>query len=120
MHRSCRYGINPQIVRSRSPVATLAKALDQGRTLVVLDNFEQLVPDGVSVVQSLLTECPDLCLLVTTRRLLRLDAEREMPLRPLPVPDEAATATDLLAHDCARLGPKTASVEYPNAPTAMP
>jgi predicted ATPase/DNA-binding SARP family transcriptional activator len=57
-----------------------------GRSLLLLDNFEQLVEDGTQLVQSLLERVAGLTLLVTSRRLLNLPAEREFAVAPLPVP----------------------------------
>lgn len=54
--------------------------------LLLLDNFEQLVEEGAAVVQALLERAPGLTLLVTSRRRLDLGAEREFPVRPLPLP----------------------------------
>ena len=55
------------------------------RSLLVLDNFEQ-VSDAALLVQELLRDCPLLLCLVSSRELLMLSAEREVPLEPLPVP----------------------------------
>ena len=54
--------------------------------LVVLDNFEQVVA-AAPLVAKLLGGCPQLSVLVTTRRPLRLRGEHEYPVPPLPVPD---------------------------------
>ena len=40
------------------PLAQIADRLQHGPALLVLDNFEQLTPDGVVVVQALLTRLP--------------------------------------------------------------
>ena len=63
------------------------QALAERRVLLVLDNFEQLVAVGGSQwVQSLLARAAGLHLLVTSRRALGVDGERELPLPPLPLP----------------------------------
>jgi non-specific serine/threonine protein kinase len=63
-------------------VATL-----QGRaTLVVLDNFEQVLPAAVELA-SLLAQCPNLALLVTSRAPLHIRWEQTLRVAPLPVPD---------------------------------
>ena len=59
----------------------------QGRaTLVVLDNFEQLLPAAVELA-SLLAQCPNLVLLVTSRAPLHIRWEQTLRVAPLPVPD---------------------------------
>lgn len=64
----------------------LIDALSGKRTLLAIDNFEQLVVGGASVVSSLLRALPQLSVLVTSRRSLELPEERELPLKPLSVP----------------------------------
>lgn len=57
--------------------------------LLVLDNVEQVL-DCASFVADLLANCPHLFILVTSRTPLRLRAEQEVQLAPLPL-DEAVT-----------------------------
>jgi predicted ATPase/DNA-binding CsgD family transcriptional regulator len=54
--------------------------------LLVLDNFEHLMP-AAPVVVELLTTCPNLKLLVTSREVLHLRAEQQFSVPPLAVPD---------------------------------
>ncbi|MGW0177140.1 ATP-binding protein [Rhodococcus sp. NPDC003322] len=55
------------------------------RALVFLDNFEHLL-DAAPEVADLLTRSPGLVLLVTSRAALRVRAEYEVGLGPLPLP----------------------------------
>jgi predicted ATPase/DNA-binding winged helix-turn-helix (wHTH) protein len=54
--------------------------------LLVLDNFEQVLSAALALAE-LLTACPMLKLLVTSREVLHLSGEYEFPVPPLPVPD---------------------------------
>jgi predicted ATPase/class 3 adenylate cyclase len=54
--------------------------------LLVLDNFEQVV-DAAPLVGELLSVCPRLKVLVTSRTLLRVYGEYEYPVRPLELAD---------------------------------
>jgi non-specific serine/threonine protein kinase len=58
----------------------------QRRLLMVLDNFEQVLP-AASEVGRLLAASPGLTVLVTSREPLRLRWERALPLSPLDLPD---------------------------------
>ncbi|CAA9568933.1 MAG: hypothetical protein AVDCRST_MAG19-2570 [uncultured Thermomicrobiales bacterium] len=55
------------------------------RLLLVLDNVEQVV-EAVPAVGSLLTACPHLKILATSRVLLRLSGEQNLPVAPLAIP----------------------------------
>jgi predicted ATPase len=68
------------------PVDALKSELRDRRALLVLDNFEQVMPAAVGVVD-LLEHCPDLSVLVTSREALRVRGERVFPVPPLSLPD---------------------------------
>jgi predicted ATPase/class 3 adenylate cyclase len=74
----------------------LAEAIGSHQVLVVLDNFEQLLPAAPEVAE-LLADTSHLKLLVTSRSRLDVRGEREFPVAPLPVPDprHAADTTAL-------------------------
>jgi predicted ATPase len=67
----------------------LVDRLHDRRVLLVLDNFEHVLP-AAPAFGELLTACPRLSILVTSRTVLRLRGEREVPLSPLTVPDAEA------------------------------
>jgi predicted ATPase/DNA-binding CsgD family transcriptional regulator len=56
--------------------------------LLVLDNFEQIV-SAAPVLEDLLTACPRLVILVTSREVLHLSAEHLFPVPSLTFPDLA-------------------------------
>jgi predicted ATPase/DNA-binding CsgD family transcriptional regulator len=73
-------------VGGRTALERLVEALAERRQLLILDNFEQVLPAAASLAQ-LLATCPGLTLLVTSRVPLRLRSERTLRVAPLPVPD---------------------------------
>ena len=68
--------------------ARLAEVLLMKRMLLLLDNFEQVV-GAASQVAELITSCPQLKLLVTSREILHVRAEHEFAVNPLALPDLA-------------------------------
>ncbi|MCA9863812.1 MAG: tetratricopeptide repeat protein [Thermomicrobiales bacterium] len=62
----------------------LATALQERRLLLVLDNFEPVI-DAAPLVASLLTACPMLTVLATSRVRLRISGESERAVAPLRV-----------------------------------
>ena len=83
-------GRSLQLPAAADSVAALAQALGGQRLLLVLDNFEQLVGHAEAAVGELLSICPGLHLLVTSRRALGLDGEQLLGAEPLPLPVEGA------------------------------
>jgi len=64
----------------------LKEELRQKQVLLVLDNFEQVV-SAAPQVMDLLSGCPKLKVLVTSREVLRVRAEHEFAVPPLALPD---------------------------------
>jgi predicted ATPase len=69
------------------PIDQAIHFLSRRPCVLVLDNYEHLVDEGASLVQTLRQRLPDLTCLVTSRRRLDLTGEREFPVPPLPTPD---------------------------------
>jgi len=74
---------------------TVARALGRGTedTLLVLDNFEQVLA-AASKVADLLAQFPKLKLLVTSREALHIGGEREYPVTPLRELEAVALFTE--------------------------
>jgi predicted ATPase/class 3 adenylate cyclase len=69
----------------RSLLDVLVDALRGRELLLVLDNFEQVLP-AATEVDALLRACPRLTVLVTSRAALQLRGEHEFPVPPLALP----------------------------------
>ncbi len=67
-------------------VARLQTALRDRDLLLIVDNFEQVLA-AAPIVSDLLTTCPRLKVLATSREILRLTAERVYPVLPLALPN---------------------------------
>ena len=83
------------------PLDAVARFLAEHRQLLVLDNFEHLLPAAPEVA-TLLARCPGLMVLATSRAPLRVAAEQDYPLGPLAVPD-AADVTAVAASPAAQV-----------------
>ncbi len=92
--------------------ATLQEYLCDRQLLLVLDNFEQVLPAALGVA-TLLHACPRLKVLATSRAPLHLYGEHEFPVPPLALPDPAA-----LTHlPAGRAGPAPVCRRGPVLPT---
>jgi predicted ATPase/class 3 adenylate cyclase len=79
-------------------VETLKDHLHDRETLLVLDNFEQLIA-AAPLVTELLGGAPRLHVLVTSRAVLHVHGEHEVPVAPLRIPDPASLPPlDVLSH----------------------
>ena len=75
-------GVRPD---GRPVLDNLRAVLRDGDYLLVLDNFEQILP-AASAVADLLDACPNVKLLVTSRAVLRVPGEHVLDIRPFPLP----------------------------------
>ena len=80
----------------------LATALAERELLLVLDNFEHVLP-AARHVADLLAEAPRLRVLVTSRASLRLRGEHEYPVSPLALPPVGAAASELAGYPSVEL-----------------
>jgi predicted ATPase/DNA-binding SARP family transcriptional activator len=73
------------------PTDALVAALnaEPGPLLLVLDNFEQILPEGAWWLEGLLDRVPLLTCLVTSRARLLVGGEETFEVEPLPIPDAA-------------------------------
>jgi predicted ATPase/class 3 adenylate cyclase len=79
---------------TRPALETLVDAIGDGRQLLVLDNFEQVLPAG-PIVADILRRCPNVTFIVTTRSALRVSGEQEYPVPGLPAPPDISRLSEL-------------------------
>jgi predicted ATPase/DNA-binding CsgD family transcriptional regulator len=72
-------------VRHQDVVLALTEYLRARELLLVLDNCEHLLDQCAVLVRNLLSACPTLRILVTSREALRVSGEHVSPVPPLPV-----------------------------------
>jgi non-specific serine/threonine protein kinase len=84
---------------------TLVDALREKKLLMVLDNCEHLVEAAAHLVDVLLSSCPHLRVVATSREALVLEEELLWRMNPLSVPDahRASAAGELERYDAVRL-----------------
>ena len=78
--------LNVREAPGRPMIETLIETLYGKQLLLVLDNFEHLLP-AVGLVNDLLVACPGVKALVTSRETLRLRGEQVFNVPPLALPD---------------------------------
>jgi predicted ATPase/transcriptional regulator with XRE-family HTH domain len=72
----------------RTQTESLMAFLRERPAVLLLDNFEHLLP-AAALVADLLAACPQLTAVVTSRAVLRVQAEHEYAVMPLQAPDTA-------------------------------
>lgn len=74
----------------------LVSGLGERHLLVVLDNCEHVLPVLTPLVQTIVSRCPNVTVLTTSRERLRLPGEQVWPVAPLDVPPERASTAQVL------------------------
>jgi non-specific serine/threonine protein kinase len=81
----------------------LAAHLRSWQVLLVLDNLEQVV-EAAPRIADLLTACPDLKILATSRVVLHLSDEHDLPVAPLALPEaEGRSLNEVASSPAVRL-----------------
>jgi predicted ATPase/DNA-binding CsgD family transcriptional regulator len=93
----------------------LANRLRDNHLLLILDNFEQVI-DAAPDVVDLLSTCPFLTVLVTSREPLKVGGEWEYPIAPLPLPSraEAGSFEEIVQTPAVRLFAQRAQAVLPD------
>ncbi len=80
------HALGIQVGGQERPLDRVEEHLRGKQLLLVLDNFEQILP-AATVVGSLLETATDLKVLTSSRAPLRISGEQEYPIPPLDLPD---------------------------------
>jgi predicted ATPase/DNA-binding CsgD family transcriptional regulator len=91
---ACAIGVNE--AQDQPLIETLRHALRENQMLLVLDNFEHLLP-AARHVSELLSAAPQLKVLATSREPLHLYGEQEYAVPPLELPDPEHLDLETLA-----------------------
>ena len=75
----------------KNPVESLVNELQDKTLLLILDNCEHLSDACAQLAETLLKNCPNLKILVTSRDILRLEGEVVYHVPPLPIPEGDTT-----------------------------
>ncbi|GAA5184781.1 hypothetical protein GCM10023322_27040 [Rugosimonospora acidiphila] len=90
------------LLMTGDPAGRLVGALSDKRALLVLDNCEHLIDAAAALADRILSACPDVTILATSREPLCIGGEALWPVRPLALPPEAADPVEpALIANCA-------------------
>jgi len=78
------------VAGARTPIEGVVEHLHDKTILLVLDNFEQLLPDGAAAATQLLQSGPGVKLMVSSRSVLHVYGEQEFGVEPLGLPGQQA------------------------------
>jgi predicted ATPase/DNA-binding CsgD family transcriptional regulator len=98
-----------------TPIERLTAQLRDRDTLLVLDNCEHVQDAAAALTAELLSECPNLTVLATSRHTLSVFGEYVLPVAPLSVPGANRTSGSpdgLLRYDAVRLFVERATANF--------
>jgi predicted ATPase/class 3 adenylate cyclase len=70
---------------------SMTQSLKRKRLLLVLDNCEHVLEAAAALADSIHRQCPDVCILTTTRQALGVSGEKVLRLSSLAVPEKVAS-----------------------------
>ena len=108
-------GLNVTEIGSAELSKKIAKFLSNGYSLLILDNFEQVISAGVQLAE-LINASSELKVLVTSRETLKLSIETEYQVLPLEVPSSSGglTLEEVTKFDSAKLFVERAKTARPD------
>src|SRR2546428_434445 len=96
------HSLGVQVSGKEAPLDRVMEHVRSKRMLLVLDNFEQILP-AAAIVSGLLGASAELQVLASSRSPLRIDGEQEYPVPPLELPDPGRLPSlEVLAQSDAR------------------
>jgi hypothetical protein len=97
--------VGVQLRSEDDPIATLTAEIGDASLLLVLDNCEHVIDGCATLVAALLSACPNVRVLVTSRERLRIPGETAWRVPSLSLPPHGAhtSAADLEQSEAARL-----------------
>ena len=108
--------IRPPLTEGAATMSDIAGVLATRRTLLVFDNCEHLVADVSQAVDTLLTLCPQITILATSREPLNIAGEFVYRLPPLALPENAdERLADAYAYSAVDLFVQRAEAADPSA-----
>jgi len=101
--------------QNRPVTASLAAYLRPKKTLLIFDNCEHLIEDCAQLAEALLTSCPQVYLLTTSREALCIPGEVTLQISPLPFPEPgtALSIEALTKYEAVQLFLDRAKAVYP-------
>ncbi len=84
-------------------IRSMAEYIGAQRVLLVLDNCEQIISSTAALCRDLLTACPNLRVLATSRERLGVTGEALYRVPSLSLPEGDATVEEAYGHDAVRL-----------------
>jgi predicted ATPase/DNA-binding winged helix-turn-helix (wHTH) protein len=83
--------------------ALVARVIGQRRILLLLDNCEHVIDAVALLAETVISQCPRVTILATSREVLRIDGEYVYRLPPLDVPGQQDTPDKILKYSAAQL-----------------
>ncbi|EWT01022.1 protein kinase [Intrasporangium oryzae NRRL B-24470] len=96
-------------VTTGRPIDAVARSIADRPVLLVLDNCEHVVDGAATAVETLLTRCPGLRVLATSRQPLDLPGEAVLPCGPMDVSGASSDAVRLFLDRAALAAPSMAA-----------
>jgi predicted ATPase/DNA-binding XRE family transcriptional regulator len=96
----------------RPVMETLKNVLRRKTLLLILDNCEHLLDACVLLMESLLSHCPNLRILATSRETLNMEGEAICTLPSLSTPGESTSPEELVEYESIQLFVERASLAF--------
>ena len=96
----------------------LPRLLSRRRMLLLVDNCEHVVDAAAVLIDDILSRCPGITVLATSREALAIPDEVQVAVGPLETPPEDIPAGEVLSYPAAELFADRARAGKPSASTA--